>query len=131
MRFQVPTSPISARGIDDAVNTENIPRNFFRPRQPQHSCVEFLADQIVVLKLAGRLVHAVALEQVLDNFRLADIGHGDNLDLVLFQREVIEVPPNLSQTHNADPDFPVTHLATSVFNKIKLLTLASFYTPPC
>jgi hypothetical protein len=41
---------------------------------------------------------------------------------------VIQVPTNLAQAHNADTDFPVTHLATSVSAIIKLPTLAPFYT---
>ena len=71
------------------------------------------------MELAGRLLYAVTFKQILDDFRFADIGHCDDLDIIFFQRKVIEVPTNLAQAHNADSDFPVTHLATSVFRKIK------------
>jgi hypothetical protein len=72
------------------------------------------------VELAGRFVHAVATQQVLDDFRFADIGHRDDFDIVFFQRKVIQVPTNLAQTHNADPDFPVTHLAASVSAKLSV-----------
>jgi hypothetical protein len=38
------------------------------------------------------------------------------------------VPTNLAQAHNADTDFPVTHLATSVSAEIKLPGFLLFYT---
>jgi hypothetical protein len=114
MRFHIPATPISPRGIDDAVNPEHIPGHLFGARDLEHSRAEFFANQIVVLELARRLVHAVAFEEILDNFRLADIGYGNDVNVVIFQREMIEVPPDLPQTHDADPDFPFTHLATSV-----------------
>src|SRR6266545_4810794 len=128
MRFHVPPTPISARGIDDAVDVQNIPGNLFRSCKLEHSGAELLVDQIVVLELAGRLLDTVTLEQVLDDFRFADIGHGDDFDVIFFQGKVIQVPTNLAQAHNADSDFPATHLATPVLCKIRL-TLALFYTP--
>jgi hypothetical protein len=68
------------------------------------------------LEPARRLVHAIALEEVLDDFRLADIGYGNDIKDVIFQRKMIEVPPDLPKPHDADPDFPFTHLATSVLS---------------
>jgi len=35
------------------------------------------------------------LEQILDDFRFADVGNSDDLDVVFFQREVVKLPANL------------------------------------
>src|SRR6266542_1471917 len=128
MGFHVPATSISPRGIDDTVHVQNIPWNLFRSRQLEHSRAEFLVDQIIVPELAGRFVHCVALEQILNDFRFADIRHGDDFDIVFLQCKVIQVPTNLAQAHNADTDFSVTHLATSVSAEIKLPGLVLFYT---
>jgi hypothetical protein len=100
------------------VDVQNIPWNLVRPGKLEHSCAELLVDQVIVLELAGRLVHAVAIEQVLNDFRFADIGHRDDFDIIYFPRKVIQVPPNLAQSHNADSDFTITHLAASVSAKL-------------
>jgi hypothetical protein len=126
MGFHVPPTPISPRGIDDTIHVQNIPWNLFRSCQLEHSRTEFVVDEIIVSELAGRFIHCVAPEQVLNDFRFADISHRDDLDIVFFQCKVIQVPTNLAQAHNADTDFPVTHLATSA--EIKLPGLLLFYT---
>jgi hypothetical protein len=118
MSFHVPAVPISACRIDHAVDSEDIPRNFLWSRKLEHSGAKLVIDQIVVLKLARWLRHTVAFEQVLDDFWPANIGHRNDLDVVIFQRKVIEVAADLSQTHNADPDFAVTHLAISLFPRL-------------
>jgi len=59
--------------------------------------VELVVDQIVVSKLATSLLPDVAVEQILDDIWLANIGYGNNLDVVGFQREVIQMPSDLSK----------------------------------
>ena len=110
--------PISACRIDHAVDSENIPRNFLWSRKLEHSGAKLVIDQIVVLKLARWLRHTVAFEQVLDDLLPAKIGHRNHHDVVILQRKVIEVGGDLSQAHNADPDFAVTHLAISLFPRL-------------
>jgi hypothetical protein len=65
------------------------------------------------MQLAKRPLDGVAIQQILDDFRFADIGYCDDFDIIFLQREVVEVSTDLAQTHNADPDFPVTHLTVS------------------
>jgi hypothetical protein len=84
---------------------------------------------MVALELAGRLLDRFAVEQILDHLRFADIGHGDDLDIIFFQRKVIEMPPDQAQAHNADSDFPVMHRSSSPFRKTKIGMLRLFYTP--
>ena len=95
MRFHIAPTTISPGRIDHAVDVHNIPRNLFRPRQLEHSRTEFFISQVIVLKLARRLLHAVTLEQILDDFWFADVGNSDDLDVVFFQREVVKLPANL------------------------------------
>ena len=111
--FDIAASTISPSRIHHAIDIHNIPRNFFRPRVLKHTRAKLIVHQIIVSELARQLVLNFAFEQILDDFGLANIGYGNDLDVVIFQREVIEVPSDLSQAHNADTDLSVSHLATS------------------
>jgi hypothetical protein len=77
----------------------------------EHPRTKLAVHQIIVSELALELVFNFAFEQILDDFWLANIGYGNDLDVVIFQREVIEVPTDLPQAHNADTDLSVAHLA--------------------
>jgi hypothetical protein len=52
------------------------------------------------------------LEQVVEDFRFADIRNRGDFDIVIFQRKVIEVSTNLAQPHKPDSDFTITHDCT-------------------
>jgi hypothetical protein len=65
MGFHVLAPPISAGGVDDAVDTQDIPRNLSRSRKLEHSSAKLLVDQIVLPQLRGRLLDTVALEEEL------------------------------------------------------------------
>ncbi len=117
MIFHVPPTPVPARGIDDTVDVQHVPGNLFRSGELKHSGAKFSIDQIVIVELAGGLFYAVAFQQVLDDFRFTDIGNRDDFDIVAFQCEVIKVPADLPQAHNANSYFPITHLQKSALSE--------------
>jgi hypothetical protein len=49
-----------------------------------------------------------------EDFRFCDIRDGDDFDIVIFEREVIEVSTDLAQSHNADSNSSITHDCSSV-----------------
>jgi hypothetical protein len=112
MRLQILTVPISPRGVYNAVDPKNIPGDVPRPGKLQHSCLKLLIDQVIVPELALRSIPSVALEQVVEDFRFADIRNRGDFDIVIFQRKVIEVSTNLAQPHKPDSDFTITHDCT-------------------
>jgi hypothetical protein len=111
MAFHVAASTVTPGRIHHAIDIHNIPRNFLRPRVLKHTRAKLIVHQIIVSELALQLVLNFAFEEILDDFGLANIGYGNDLDIVIFQRQVIEVPTDLSQAHNADTDLSVAHLA--------------------
>ena len=75
----------------------------------QHAVPEHAVAQEPHFALLVHLGESRGLEQIVDR---------NDLDVVIFQRKVIEVAADLSQAHNADPDFAVTHLAISLFPRL-------------
>jgi hypothetical protein len=121
MAFHVTALAVSSGCIDHAVNTDHIPGNFLRPRELKHARAKFIVHEVIVCELAPELVFNFAFEQVLDDFGPANIGYRNDLDVVIFQCEVIEVPTDLSQAHNADTDLSVAHLAYLRFSRSRLV----------
>src|ERR1044072_6206303 len=111
MPLHVTALAVSSGCIDHAVNSDHIPGNFLRPRELKHARTKLIVHQIIVFELAPEFVSNFTFEQILDDFGLANIGYRNNLDVVIFQREVIQVPTDLSQAHNANTDLSVAHLA--------------------
>jgi hypothetical protein len=53
-----------------------------RASKLEHAGAELLIDEIVVLELANRFFDPIASEQIIENFRFADINHGHDFDVV-------------------------------------------------
>jgi hypothetical protein len=93
---QIFTAAISAGGIDHAIDPENVPLNDPWLGNLQHPSAKLVIDQIIVLEFALWCVGTVALEEIVENFRLADVGNRDDLDIVAFCRKLIKVSADLA-----------------------------------
>jgi hypothetical protein len=96
MSFHVRATSIPPCGIDHAVNAQSVPWNFARPRNLQHPRPEFVVYQEISPELGALPIDAVAFEKVVKYFRLSNIGGRDDLNVIAFQRKVIEVSPYLA-----------------------------------
>ena len=96
MPFDVPPFSVTSGRIHHAVDLHDIPGDVLRARELEHSRAEFVGHEIIVLKLTSPAVHAVALEEIFDNFRFTDIRRRDDFDIVAFEREAVEQSADLS-----------------------------------
>jgi hypothetical protein len=109
MSFHVCAVSVSPCGVDHTVNRQSIPWNFARSRDLEHSRSELLVDQVICPELRARSIGTVAFEEVVKYFRFSDIRDSDDFNIVAVQGQVIEVSPDLTQTHYTDLDFSITH----------------------
>ena len=93
-----------AGGIDHHVHAENVPGHLRRPVDLYQARTKARIGQEIALQFVALGFFDLRAEQVVQDFRLADIGNGHHLDILAAGGELINLSAGLAESHNTHPD---------------------------